>query len=75
MEINMSIGKIKWQSVVSKYAYPETWRSLWQVFNSVIPFFVLWYLAYRSLGSWILADVPAYHPCGWLHGADVHHLP
>ncbi len=27
----MSIGKIKWQTIVSKYAYPETWRSLWQV--------------------------------------------
>jgi omega-6 fatty acid desaturase (delta-12 desaturase) len=51
----MSIGKIKWQSIVSKYAYPETWRSMWQVFNSVIPFFVLWYLAWRSLeiGYWL----------------------
>ncbi len=59
----MSIGKIKWQSIVSKYAYPETWRSLWQVFNSVIPFFVLWYLAYRSLevGYWLtlLLTIPA----------------
>ncbi|HMZ08577.1 MAG TPA: LptF/LptG family permease, partial [Anaerolineales bacterium] len=57
----MSIGKIKWQSIVAKYAYPETWRSLWQVFNSVIPFFVLWYLAYRSLeiGYWLtLSAVP-----------------
>src|SRR5688572_994359 len=59
----MSIGNIKWQSIVSKYAYPETWRSLWQVFNSVIPFFVLWYLAYRSLevGYWLtlLITIPA----------------
>lgn len=59
----MSIGKIKWQSIVSKYAYPETWRSLWQVANSVIPFFVLWYLAYRSLevGYWLtlLITIPA----------------
>jgi len=51
----MSIGKIKWQAIVAKYAYPETWRSLWQVANSVIPFFALWYLAYRSLevGYWL----------------------
>lgn len=59
----MSIGKIKWQAIVSKYAYPETWRSLWQVFNSVIPFFVLWYFAYRSLeiGYWLtfLLTIPA----------------
>jgi len=63
MEKNMSIGKIKWQSVVAKYAYPETWRSLWQVVNSAIPFFVLWYLAYRSLevGYWLtfLLTIPA----------------
>ena len=59
----MSIGQIKWQSIVAKYAYPETWRSLWQVLNSVIPFFVLWYLAYFSLqvGYWLtlLITIPA----------------
>jgi omega-6 fatty acid desaturase (delta-12 desaturase) len=51
----MTTQKFKWQGVVSKYAYPETWRSLWQVFNSVIPFFVGWYLMYRSLevGYWL----------------------
>jgi len=47
--------KFNWQSVVARYAYPDTWRSLWQVFNSVIPFMLLWYLAYRSLtvGYWL----------------------
>lgn len=51
----MRTQKFKWQGVVSKYAYPETWRSLWQVFNSVIPFCVMWYLMYRSLevGYWL----------------------
>ncbi len=59
----MSVGKIRWQDTVKHYAYPETWRSLWQVINSVIPFFVLWYLAYRSLevGYWLtfLITIPA----------------
>jgi omega-6 fatty acid desaturase (delta-12 desaturase) len=59
----MTTQKFKWQGIVSKYAYPETWRSLWQVFNSVIPFFVLWYLMYRSLaiGYWLtlILAVPA----------------
>ena len=77
----MSIGKIKWQSIVSKYAYPETWRSLWQVINTVLPFFVLWYLAYRSLeiGYWLTLPITVlaagfmvrmfiiFHDCG--HGA------
>ena len=51
----MTTQKFRWQGIVSKYAYPETWRSLWQVFNSVIPFFVGWYLMYRSLnvGYWL----------------------
>jgi len=51
----MSTQKFRWQGVVSKYAYPETWRSVWQVFNSVIPFIGMWYLMYRSLavGYWL----------------------
>ena len=51
----MTTEKFRWQGIVSKYAYPETWRSLWQVFNSVFPFFVMWYLMYRSLeiGYWL----------------------
>jgi len=53
----MSTQKFKWQSVTSKYAFPETWRSLWQVANSLMPFFVGWYLMYRSLevGYWLTA--------------------
>jgi acyl-lipid omega-6 desaturase (Delta-12 desaturase) len=51
----MTTEKFKWQGIVSKYAYPETWRSLWQVANSVIPFLFGWYLMYRSLavGYWL----------------------
>ena len=51
----MATQKFKWQGIVSQYAYPETWRSLWQGFNTVIPFFVMWYLMYRSLeiGYWL----------------------
>ena len=51
----MTTEKFKWQGIVSKYAFPETWRSVWQVANSVIPFFVGWYLMARSLeiGYWL----------------------
>jgi acyl-lipid omega-6 desaturase (Delta-12 desaturase) len=51
----MTTEKFKWQGVVSKYAYPEAWRSVWQVINSVIPFLVMWYIMYRSLevGYWL----------------------
>jgi len=51
----MSTQKFKWQGIVSKYAYAETWRSTWQIFNSLLPFFGLWYLMVRSLevGYWL----------------------
>ena len=59
----MAKEKFKWQPITSKYAFPETWRSVWQVTNSLVPFLVLWYLAYRSLevGYWLtlLLVVPA----------------
>ena len=59
----MATQKFKWQTVVSKYAYPETWRSVWQVLNSLVPFIVMWYLMYRSLavGYWLtlMLAVPA----------------
>ena len=51
----MSTEKFHWQGVVSKYSFPDTWRSVWQVLNSLVPFLALWYLAYRSLevGYWL----------------------
>ena len=59
----MATEKFKWQAAVSRYAYPETWRSVWQVLNSLIPFIVMWYLMYRSLeiGYWLtlILAVPA----------------
>lgn len=51
----MATEKFKWQGIVAKYSFPDTWRSVWQVINSLVPFVVLWYLAYRSLaiGYWL----------------------
>ena len=51
----MATQKFKWQTVVAKYAFPDTWRSVWQLINSLIPFLFLWYLAYRSIevGYWL----------------------
>ena len=51
----MATEKFKWQGFVSKYAFPETWRSLWQVANSLVPFILGWYLMVRSLevGYWL----------------------
>jgi len=39
-----------WKSLAAKYQIPSTWKSVWQFGNSLIPFLVIWYLMYRSLG-------------------------
>ena len=40
---------IRWQPIVAKYAKPDLARSLWQVANTLIPYFVLWYLMILSV--------------------------
>src|SRR5262245_23815100 len=70
-----------WQDLVKKYQFPDHWRSVWQVANSIIPYIATWYLMYRSLSVsyWLtlaLAPVAAgfmtrifiiFHDCG--HGS------
>ncbi|HEX2908585.1 MAG TPA: fatty acid desaturase [Phototrophicaceae bacterium] len=41
--------KLPWQQVVVRYQQSDLRRSLWQMVNSIAPYFILWYLAYRSL--------------------------
>lgn len=40
---------MSWKSVVAQYQGAQKWKSIWQLCNTLIPFFVLWYLMYRSL--------------------------
>ena len=70
-----------WRKLVAPYRKADQWRSLWQLTNTVIPFFLLWWLMYFSLGYsyWLtlgLAPLAAgfqlrlfiiLHDCG--HGA------
>jgi omega-6 fatty acid desaturase (delta-12 desaturase) len=39
----------RWQDIVAKYQNPDLRRSLWNMANTFIPYFVGWYLMYRSL--------------------------
>jgi len=78
---NSELKKLSWQQVVAKYDNPDLRRSVWQVLNSFVPYFVLWYVMYRSLAVsyWItlvLSVLAAgflvrifiiFHDCG--HGA------
>jgi len=72
---------IRWQPIVAKYAKPHLGRSLWQMANTLIPYFILWGLMIWSvqISYWITLalSVPAagflmrifiiFHDCG--HGS------
>ena len=70
-----------WQKAVVEYQTPHTWRSWWQVINTLVPFFLLWILMVLSLevSYWLtlLLAIPTagffartfiiFHDCG--HGS------
>ena len=44
---------IAWKAIVALYQKPSTWRALWQIIDSIVPYVLLWYLMYWSLSiSW-----------------------
>ena len=43
------VGGLPWKQAVARYQTPDLRRSLWQLSNTFIPYFVLWYLMVRSL--------------------------
>jgi omega-6 fatty acid desaturase (delta-12 desaturase) len=44
-----------WKEIVKQYQQPSTWRAVWQIVNTLVPFALLWYLMYLSLSvSWWL---------------------
>src|SRR5512139_1558979 len=73
--------EIRWQPIVAKYAKPDMRRSLWQVANTLIPYFVLWGLMVWSVqySYWITLGLSVFaagflmrtfiifHDCG--HGS------
>lgn len=58
-ETSLADLKRTWRQVVASYQSPDLKRSLWQVGNSVIPYLVLWYLAFRlySVSYWLVLPV------------------
>lgn len=42
-------NKATWAALVARYQISNTWKSIGQVGNTFIPFFLLWYLMYLSL--------------------------
>jgi omega-6 fatty acid desaturase (delta-12 desaturase) len=42
-------SKSSWQKAVAIYQHSDRRRSVWQVVNTLVPYFVLWYVMLRSL--------------------------
>ncbi len=40
--------KAAWQQIVARYARPDLRRAIWQSVNSLVPYFILFYLSLRS---------------------------
>jgi omega-6 fatty acid desaturase (delta-12 desaturase) len=73
--------KLSWKQVIAKYQQPELVRSIWQIINTLVPYFALWVLMVLSLqvSYWLtlLLAIPAagfmirtfilFHDCG--HGS------
>ncbi|PTX63278.1 omega-6 fatty acid desaturase (delta-12 desaturase) [Melghirimyces profundicolus] len=56
-----------WRKIIAPYMRPDVKRSVWQVINTIVPFFLLWYLAYLSLSvSYWLTLVPVCLAAGLL---------
>jgi acyl-lipid omega-6 desaturase (Delta-12 desaturase) len=47
-----------WRAIVKRYAQPDLKRAIWQTVNSIIPYFVLFYLALRSVSISIWLTLP-----------------
>ncbi|HCW76768.1 MAG TPA: fatty acid desaturase [Candidatus Marinimicrobia bacterium] len=56
-----------WKSLISKYQSPSRWRSIWQINNTAVPFFILWFLMVLSLDwSYWITLVLAFPTGGFL---------
>ncbi|MCW9133627.1 fatty acid desaturase [Bacillus paramycoides] len=52
---------------VAPFEKSTTKKSIWQIINTIVPFIILWYLAYKSLSvSYWLALVPSVIAAGFL---------
>ena len=42
-------GKVSWQKIMAAYAHPDLRKSLWQTINTLVPYFLLFYISMRSV--------------------------
>lgn len=55
---NLTIDKTRLHAMLAPYAQPSLWGSIWQLVNTLVPYFVLWYLMVLSLKVSYLLTLP-----------------
>ncbi|MCH7715458.1 MAG: hypothetical protein IH876_04965, partial [Gemmatimonadetes bacterium] len=40
---------VDWNAMLAPYKEPSLWRSVYQLVNTATPFFVMWYIMFRTL--------------------------
>ncbi|WP_091736991.1 fatty acid desaturase [Marininema mesophilum] len=59
--------KASWRKIIAPYEKSSVKRSIWQIINTLVPFFLLWYAAYWSLSiSYWLTLIPCVLAAGML---------
>ncbi len=54
-QVKPPVDNAAWKEIVAKYQKSSTWRALWQIIDTLVPYAVLWYLMYLCLPmSWWL---------------------
>jgi omega-6 fatty acid desaturase (delta-12 desaturase) len=75
------VDNAAWKEIVLKYQKPSTWRALWQIIDTLVPYALCWYLMYLCLAIswWLVLPLAAlagallvrvfiiFHDCG--HGS------
>ncbi|MBK9924170.1 MAG: fatty acid desaturase [Anaerolineales bacterium] len=51
-------GKTSWKKIIASYSTPDLPRSIWQLVNTLIPFFALFYLSIRSVDISLWLTLP-----------------
>ena len=71
----------EWKAIVAEYQQPSTWRAMWQLVNTLVPYAALWFLMHHflSVSWWIVVPLAMlagamlarvfiiFHDCG--HGS------
>ncbi len=74
-------GEADWKKIVVRYQTPSIGRAVWQIVNTLVPYFALWYLMYLALpvsywlvvplavlaGAFLVRAFIIFHDCG--HGS------